>query len=134
LKLIRNTKLHPALLLPVPLINVLFLVVIFFALSSRFALQPGFAVTLPGSSFALPPQREPQIISITTTPVPAIYHREQKVSLEELAARLRETRSKERSVIIKADRDSSYDLVVQVMNHALQQGFSVVLAANPAGE
>ena len=133
MKLVRSSKPHPALLLPVPLINVLFLVVIFFALSSRFVLQPGLTVALPGSSFAMPPQREPQIISITTTPVPAIYHRDQKVTFDELGSRLANARSKERSVIIKADRDASYDLVVQVMNQALQQGFSVVLAAKPSG-
>jgi biopolymer transport protein ExbD len=133
MKLVRNFKAQPALLLAVPLINVLFLAVVFFAMSSRFVLQPGLAVTLPVSSFTLPPQREPQIVSVTSAPVPAIYHREQKVTLEELGARLRETRTKDRSLIINADGETHYDLVVQIMNQALQQGFSVVLAARPAG-
>jgi biopolymer transport protein ExbD len=117
----------------VPLINVLFLVVVFFAMSSRFVLQPGLAVTLPVSSFTLTPQREPQIVSITSTPVPAIYHREQKVTLEELGARLRDIRSRDRTLIIKADRGTPYDLVMQITNQALQNGYSVVLAAQPAG-
>jgi biopolymer transport protein ExbD len=133
MKLVRNIKVQPALLVAVPLINVLFLIVVFFAMSSRFVLQPGLAVTLPVSSFTLPPQPEPQIVSVISTPVPAIYHREQKVTLEELGARLRETGTKERSVIIKADRDTPYELVVLIMNQALQQGFSVVLAARPTG-
>lgn len=133
MKLTRSYTLFPGLMVVVPLINVLFLVVVFFAMSSRFVLQPGLAVTLPVSAFTLTPQHEPQIVSITSTPVPAIYHREQKVTLEELGARLRDIRSRDRSLIIKADRGTPYDLVMQITNQALQNGYSVVLAAQPAG-
>lgn len=133
MKLARSFTVQPAFFLAVPLINVLFLAVIFFAMSSRFVLQPGLAVTLPVSAFTLPPQRDPQIVSITSAPVPAIYHREQKVTLEELGARLRTVGTKDRSLIINADRETPYNLVVQIMNQALEQGFSVVLAARPGG-
>jgi biopolymer transport protein ExbD len=133
MKLTRSYTLFPGLIVVVPLINVLFLVVVFFAMSSRFVLQPGLAVTLPLSPFTLTPQRELQIVSITSTPVPAIYHREQKVTVEELAARLRDMRTRDRSLIIKADRGTPYDLVMQITNQALQNGFSVILAAQPAG-
>ncbi|HEX5175717.1 MAG TPA: biopolymer transporter ExbD, partial [Chthoniobacteraceae bacterium] len=133
MKLTRSYTLFPGLMIVVPLINVLFLVVVFFAMSSRFVLQPGLAVTLPLSPFSLTPPREPQIVSITSTPVPAIYHREQKVTVDELVARLRDMRTRDRSLIIKADRGTSYDLVIQIANQALQNGFSVMLAAQPAG-
>jgi biopolymer transport protein ExbD len=133
MKLTRSYTLFPGLMIVVPLINVLFLVVVFFAMSSRFVLQPGLAVTLPLSPFTLTPQREPQIVSITSTPVPAIYHREQKVTVDELVARLRDMRTRDRSLIIKADRATPYDLVMQITNQALQNGFSVILAAQPAG-
>jgi biopolymer transport protein ExbD len=133
MKLTRSYTLFPGLIVVVPLINVLFLVVVFFAMSSRFVLQPGLAVTLPLSPFTLTPQRELQIVSNTSTPVPAIYHREQKVTVEELAARLRDMRTRDRSLIIKADRGTPYDLVMQITNQALQNGFSVILAAQPAG-
>jgi biopolymer transport protein ExbD len=133
MKLTRSYTLFPGLMIVVPLINVLFLVVVFFAMSSRFVLQPGRAVTLPLSPFTLTPQREPQIVSITSTPVPAIYHREQKVTVDELVARLRDMRTRDRSLIIKADRATPYDLVMQITNQALQNGFSVILAAQPAG-
>jgi biopolymer transport protein ExbD len=133
MKQTRSYTLFPGLIVVVPLINVLFLVVVFFAMSSRFVLQPGLAVTLPLSPFTLTPQRELQIVSITSTPVPAIYHREQKVTVEELAARLRDMRTRDRSLIIKADRGTPYDLVMQITNQALQNGFSVILAAQPAG-
>ena len=58
MKLTRSLKIPVWLFSVIPLVNVVFLVVVFFALSSRFMLQPGMAVTLPASSFTLAP-REP---------------------------------------------------------------------------
>ena len=114
MKLTRNLKFNPALFGVIPLINVLFLVVLFFALSSRFVLQPGLAVTLPPSAFTLNPRIDAQIISVTAAPVPAIYHRDQRVSLEELRQRLAQTNVKERAIVLKADKNAPYDLVVQI--------------------
>lgn len=131
MKLTRTYKIHPALFNVIPLINVVFLVIIFFALSSRFVLQPGMAVTLPVSAFTLGPQRAAGIVSVTAAPVPSIYFRDQKVTLDELRTRLQESRSQERSLIIKADRGTPFDLVAQIMNEGLKLGFSVVLATSP---
>jgi biopolymer transport protein ExbD len=131
MKLTRTLKIHPALFNVVPLINVTFLVVVFFALSSRFVLQPGMAISLPVSGFTLSPQRDAKIVSVTAAPVPSIYFRDRRVSMEELRAQLAETHGRERSLIIKADRGTPYDLVVQIMNEGLKLGFSVILATNP---
>lgn len=131
MKLHRTFHFHPALLSVVPLLNGLFLVVVFFAVGSRFVLQSGLAVSLPMSSFTLAPQHSPQIVSITAAPVPAIYHRDRKIAVEELGPRLAEIREKDRSLVIKADRGTPYELIVRVMNVGLEHGFSVVLATSP---
>ena len=130
MKLVRTLKVHPALFNVVPLINVIFLVVVFFALSSRFVLQPGMSITLPVSAFTLGPQRDAKIVSVTAAPVPAIYFQDQKVTLDELRLQLTKHREKERSLIIKADRATPYALVVEIMNEGLKLGFSVVLATH----
>ena len=130
MKLTRTLKIPAWLFGVIPLVNVVFLVVVFFALSSRFVLQPGMAVTLPASSFTLAPRDGAQIISITSAPVSAIYFHDQRVTADELRQRLGESRAHERSVIIKADRDTPYALVVQITDEALRQGFSVVLATS----
>jgi biopolymer transport protein ExbD len=130
MKLTRTLKFSPALFSIIPLINVIFLVVLFFTLSSRFVLQPGLAVTLPASSFTLGPRVDAQIVSVTAGPVPVIYHRDQRVSLEELRQRLTDTKARERSLIIKADRNTPYDLVVRITDEALKLGFSVILATD----
>ena len=130
MKLTRTLKFNPALFGVIPLINVIFLVVLFFTLSSRFVLQPGLAVTLPASSFTLGPRVDAQIVSVTAAPVPVIYHRDQRVSLDELRQRLAETKVRERSLIIKADKGTPYDLVVRITDEALKLGFSVILATD----
>ena len=131
MRLHRHLKFNPALFAVIPLVNVMFLVVLFFAISSRFVLQPGLAVTLPASAFTLSPRLDAQIISVTAAPVPAIYHRDQRVSMEELRQRLAQTSIKERSIILKADKSAPYDMVVQITDAALKLGFQVFLATAP---
>ncbi len=131
MKLKRSVRFNPVLFLLVPAVNVLFLVFMLFALSSRFVLQPGIAVTLPVSSFTLGPQYQAQIVSITSAPVPTIYFGRQKVTLAEFGERLVAQPAQQRSLIVKADRGTPYDLVVQIMNQALKHGYTVVLAATP---
>ena len=128
MKLQRNFQINPVLVGIVPLINVMFLVILFFALSSRFLLQPGLAISLPTSSFVLAPAREPQLVSISATPVLSIYHGDRRVTFEELGQRLAAIEGKERSLVIKADRSTPYDLIVGVMNVGLNHGYSIVLA------
>ena len=131
MKLSRSLRIHPALFQVVPLVNVLFLVLMLFAMSSRFVLQPGIGVNLPLSSLTLEPQRSPQIVSVTAAPSPAIYHLDRQVTLDELEQRLAQAPTEHRSLIIKADRSTPYELVMQVMNRGLRQGFSLVLATTP---
>ncbi len=128
MKIERNFQINPALVGIVPLINVMFLVILFFALSSRFLLQAGLAVSLPTSSYVQTPTRQPQLVSITATPVLSIYHGDRRIAIEELSSRLKEVSGKDRTLVIKADRATPYDVVVSVMNIGLQQGYSIVLA------
>ncbi|MGB8353803.1 MAG: biopolymer transporter ExbD [Chthoniobacteraceae bacterium] len=128
MKLSRTVNYNPALFTVIPLVNVLFLLLIFFALSTTFVLQPGISVTLPYSPFTLSPQRNPLIVSITAGP--AIFFHDQRLSIEELGKSLANSGIKNRTLIIKADHDTPYDLVIKIMNQGLQLGFSVVLATN----
>ncbi len=128
MKLTRTTHFNPALFGVIPLVNVLFLLLIFFAVSRTFVVQPGISVALPFSSFSLAPQRQPQIVSIAAEPVPTIYFRDRKMSFEELAKSLTDGSGKDATLIIRADRATPYDLIVQVMNQGLSAGYNVVLA------
>jgi biopolymer transport protein ExbD len=130
MKLSRTAVYNPALFSIVPLVNVLFLVLLYYALSSSYVFQPGIAVTPPVSSFLLGPQRNPQIVSIASTPKTSIYFRDQKMTLRQLAEHLDEPGIRDRTLVVVADRHTSYARVMEVMNLGLERGFSVVLAGS----
>ncbi len=131
MKLTRSVHLNPFLIFLIPLVDICFLLLLLFLVSSTFLLHPGISVNLPFSRFSLGPQRDPIIVSITAGPYPLIYYRDQQIDLADLGRRLKEDRSKDRSIIIQADRQTPQGSVVEVMNLCLESGYSVVLATSP---
>ena len=133
MKLSRTKEYNFAWLVLVAIVDVAFLLVLFLLLSSNFVLQPGISVGMPFSRFTLGPQMNQQIISITGGAVPAIYFRDQKITIEQLGPLLDTAKREGQSIIIKADRLTPYDTVAAVANAALEHGItSVALAATPA--
>jgi|SRR5437764_8294290 len=133
MKLNRRKQYNFGWLVLLALVNVTFVLFFFLLLSSNLILQPGISVTMPFSRFTLAPQLNQQIISITGGSAPAIYFRDQRVTLEELGPLLDSVKREGQSLIIKADRLTPYETVVAVTNAALEHGISsVALAASPS--
>jgi len=132
MKLERTVDFNFGWLVLLALVNLAFLLIFFLLLSSNFILQQGISISMPFSRFTLGPQTNQQIISITGGATPAIYFQDQRVTLGQLGPLLDGTRSRDQSIIIKADRSASYETVAQVANAALEHGItSVALAAAP---
>jgi biopolymer transport protein ExbD len=133
MKLSRTKEYNFGWLMIIPAIDVVFLLIFFLLLSSNFILQPGIAVSLPFSRFTLGPLQNQQIISITGGGIPTIYFRDQKTTLEKIGPLLDAAKRENRSIVIKADRLTPYELVVAVTNVVLEHGItSVALAAAPS--
>jgi len=131
-KLSRTTNYNFGWLLLIGLVDLAFLLAFFLLLSSNFILQQGISISMPFSRFSLGPQNNQQIISITGGAVPAIYFQDQRVTMEQLGPLLDAAKRKDQSIIIKADRSASYEIVAEVTNAALEHGItSVALAATP---
>jgi len=132
MKLRRTTNFNFSWVILVALVDLAFLLVFFILLSSNFILQQGISISMPFSRFTLGPQTGHQIISISGGAVPAIYFQDQKVTIEQLGPLLDAAKRKDKSIIIKADRTTSYQTVAEVANAALEHGItSVALAASP---
>jgi biopolymer transport protein ExbD len=132
MKLSRTVNYNFSWLVFIGLVDVVFLLVFFLMLSSNFILQQGISVSMPFSRFTLGPQTSRQIISITGGAVPAIYFQDQRVTMEQLGPLLDAVKRRDESIIIKADRSTSYETVAEVANAALEHGItSVALAASP---
>ena len=101
-----------------PLIDVVFLLLIFFMLSSQFISRPGIKVTLPGASTAKLHPGEDIVVSITEDE--GLYLNEEEVTLENLLDKLKAkvAESEEKMVIVRADGKIDLGLAVKVMDIA----------------
>jgi len=131
MKLVRTFQFRVELFHVLPLVNVLFLALLLFALSSRFTLQPGLSLSMPSSPFTLAPQQNPLVLSITAAPLPTLYLMEERVSLEELDVLLQDRQLAGRPLVIRADRATPYETITEASNVCLRRGFAVALAFSP---
>jgi len=103
-----------------PLIDVVFLLLIFFVLSWRFVNYPAIKITLPEASAAKPHSRQDTVIFISVDD--ELYLNNQAVSVDNLKDRLRAVlgRTIDKTVVIKADEKVDLGLAVKVMDIARQ--------------
>ena len=107
-----------------PLIDVVFLLLIFFMLTSSFIFQPGIKVNLPRAITSDMLSEENAVITITAESL--IYYNRRLVTIKELTATLKAIASAHRPVLIKADRKASLGRIVEVWDICRQEGISRV--------
>jgi biopolymer transport protein ExbD/biopolymer transport protein TolR len=113
-----------------PMVDVVFLLLIFFMISTTFVESPGISIKLPETS-AQTIAREPKEIKITLSREGDIYHRNKKISLADFRGLLAEHQSdaKETTVLLLADQDSKHGKVVTLMDLARDAGFTKLAIA-----
>jgi len=103
------------------LIDVVFLLLIFFMVSTSFALIQGIKVDLPTTTTTQ--EKIEQNIVISITKEGKIYLGKTQVSKTELVKTLkRQIGEKKSLVVINADKDTRHGMVVEVMDLAKQGG------------
>jgi len=127
LKFKRHLKLDEDRLDVTPLIDVVFLLLIFFMLTSTFVLQPGIKVKLPKAITSEALKKENLVIVITAGG--KIYLDNEIISPDELSARLEKAAQDERAVLIKADQKISLGRVVEVWDLCRDVGITQVSIA-----
>lgn len=105
------------------LTDIVFLLLIFFLLSSTFIVQPGIKVKLPKSESSEVTSDKNIAISISRDG--AYYLNEERVLLSSLPAMLRQkfVYGKEQIIVIKADYDVTLQSAVDVIDIAKNVGF-----------
>ena len=116
-----------------PLIDVVFLLLIFFMLTSSFIFQPGIKVNLPSAITSEMLSEENAVVNITAENL--IYYNHKLVTIKELTAVLKKIASARLPVLIKADRKASLGRIVEVWDICRQKGVSQVnIATNQTTE
>ncbi len=111
------------------LIDVLFLLLIFFIVSSTFLEQPGMKLKLPKTSGKKTLQMKGYTLFITSDGV--MFLNEKQISMKKLPDQLKAIASdaKDKGLILKADENARYGLVVEVMDIAKQNGITKLIVA-----
>jgi biopolymer transport protein ExbD len=120
MKFKRRLKLEKGALDLTPLINVFFLLLIFFMFTSSFIFQPGIRVNLPKAITSEVIQEEGDILIITKAG--KIYLGDRDISSDELSSKLRLIAKAKGSLLIKADSDAALGRVVQVWDMCRREG------------
>ncbi len=127
-----DTKSKKVILNITPLVDVLFILIIFFTVSSTFLEQPGIKLELPKAVSAQPEKVEKAILVIS--PEEKLFFRGEPISKEDLPAILQKTmaNSTDRSLIVSADKEVHHGLVVEIMDIARQNGVKkLVISTEP---
>lgn len=127
---LRRVQAQPGL---TPMIDIIFLLLLFFILSSSFVLQQGINVNLPRTVTVERPVRKDVILVISRDRRVFLNNRE--LPFEALWGRLIEEMKDQREgvLVIRADRDVPHGFVVRVMDVARQAGaLRIAIATAPA--
>ena len=95
-----------------PLIDVVFLLLIFFMLTSSYIFQPGIRVNLPRAVTSEVLHRE--LLVITVTSDNKVYINERPITGEELLSRITIASRDEQPLLIKADKEADLGKVIEV--------------------
>jgi len=111
-----------------PLIDVVFLLLIFFMVSTTFQRESQIRVELPQASAEESPDSPPRFLDITVDREGRFYVNQEEVintELETLKQAIRKAAMRESDlpVIINADAQSPYQAVIKVMDAASQLGY-----------
>ncbi|TBR15721.1 biopolymer transporter ExbD [bacterium] len=116
-----------------PLIDMVFLLLIFFMLTSSFVMQPGIKVNLPKAVTSESVKLEN--VEIIVSGENTAYVNGRVITNKDLKNLLKELAKQDRSVLIKADRRSSLGIVVEIWDMARDLGIAQInIATNPEND
>ncbi len=120
----RSLKAH-AIVDLVPMIDVVFQLILFFLVSTTFAILPGISLKLPESSSAEPTAMTRLAVAVVSRD--EVYLNKDRMTLEGLDAALSRLSDSQRadikSVTLEADREIPYGLTIEVLDLLRKNGF-----------
>jgi biopolymer transport protein ExbD len=119
---LRTRRKRKVLINITPLIDVLFLLLIFFMVSSTFLEQPGIKLELPQAQSAVVVEQEDYILFVDKES--NMFLNDKAVRMQDLEAKIKEAlpKMKDMALVLKADQEVSHGFVVKVMDIAKRSG------------
>jgi len=112
-----------------PMLDVVFIMLIFFIVTASFVKEAGIDVDRPGAATAVSKQNASILIAISSKN--EIWIDRRKVNAQGVRAHIERLRAEnpEGAVVIQADKDSHAETLLAVMDAARETGVNVSLAA-----
>ena len=120
----RRLKIEKGLVDMTPLINVFFLLFVFFMFTSSFIFQPGISVNLPKAVTSEVVQEESVVIIITKDDL--VYLNDREITEDELKSKLKIIAKEKASLLIKADSRATLGKIVAIWDTCRKEGVSQV--------
>jgi biopolymer transport protein ExbD len=120
----RRMKIEKGLVDLTPLVNVFFLLLIFFIFTSSFIFQPGIKVSLPKAVTSEVIQQENAVIVITRED--KVFLNDREISQDELMSDLKLMSRERTPLLIKADSGASLGRIVEIWDMCRNEGVSQV--------
>ena len=120
MKFKRRLKIEKGMVDLTPLVNVFFLLFIFFLFTSSFIFQPGIKVSLPKALTSEVIQQEGVVITVTADD--KIYLNEREISRKELVTNLKLLAKEKTPLLLKADSHASLGRIVEVWDTCRNEG------------
>ena len=124
MKFKRRNKLEKGMLDLTPMINIFFLLFIFFLFTSSFIFQPGIKVSLPKAVTSEVVEQDNVVLTITRDD--KIYLEDREITQSELDSRLKMLNKDKMGLLIKADSRAPLGRIVQVWDACRREGVSQV--------
>lgn len=120
MKFKRRLKIEKGMLDLTPMINVFFLLFVFFLFTSSFIFQPGIKVSLPKAVTSEVIQQDDIIMTITRDD--KIYLEDREINSDELVSRLRILAKEKMGLLIRADSRASLGRIVEIWDTCRREG------------
>ena len=124
MKFKRRAKLEKGMLDLTPMVNIFFLLFVFFLFTSSFIFQPGIRVSLPKAVTSEVVQQDNVVLTITRDD--RIYLEDKEISQAELDSRLKVLKKDKMGLLIKADSRAPLGRIVQIWDACRREGVSQV--------
>ncbi|PLX90298.1 MAG: biopolymer transporter ExbD [Desulfuromonas sp.] len=130
----RRSKENPRVELT-PMVDVVFLLLIFFMISTTFIETQGLTIKLPGASAAKLAE-QPEELQVYLSKDGEIFLKDEEVSLSQLQVHLAGygTKARKTMFLLLADREARHGGVVQLMDLAKKAGFKKLAIATEKQE
>ncbi|MDP2928794.1 MAG: biopolymer transporter ExbD [Candidatus Omnitrophota bacterium] len=124
MKFKRRLKIEKGMIDLTPMVNIFFLLFIFFLFTSSFIFQPGIKVSLPKAVTSEVMQQDN--ITLTITKDDKIYLEDKQITQDELTLRLKILAKENMGLLIRADNRAPLGRIVEIWDTCRKEGVSQI--------